>query len=237
MKNTIPILCKNANGKVIYLVYWLIFCCPTSPCSVSSSNDGITCVKSWRMIDALMYGANPTAMIEKLSNEPHNNITKYPNPDVSNVLLTNCVICTNGTGINTRSLYTNNAPSVNNSLFLIFLFVNNSLMICVNPDIIISVMIKKENHRDDDYSSVSVVAFGAVPPALFIFLIADAENFSIPSNVSFLENSPLPSIFTGVSVLLIYPPFLSVSFETILSIASSVWRSARFMIAYSVTSL
>lgn len=56
---------------------------------------------------------------------------------------------------------------------------------------------------DDDYSSVSVAFFGAVPPALFIFSIADAENFSIPSNVSFFENSPFHSIFTGVSVVLI----------------------------------
>ena len=98
-------------------------------------------------------------------------------------------------------------------------------------------MIKKENHRDDDYSSVAVVCFGAVPPALFIFSIADAENFSIPSNVSFLENSQFPSIFTGVSVVLIYPPFLRISLETILSIDASVCKSERLMIAYSVTSL
>lgn len=89
------------------------------------------------MIDALMYGARPTAITEKLSKDPHNNITKYPNPDVSNVLVTNSWICTNGTGINTSNLYTNNAPNVKRSLFLIFLFVNNSLMIRVNPDIII----------------------------------------------------------------------------------------------------
>jgi len=80
------------------------------------------------MIDALMYGASPIAMIEKLSNAHQRSITKYPSPDhvASIVLLINAVISTKGTGIKTSSLYNANIAKVNMIFFLSDLFSKTS---------------------------------------------------------------------------------------------------------------
>ncbi|EKD25396.1 MAG: hypothetical protein ACD_80C00070G0003 [uncultured bacterium (gcode 4)] len=106
MKNTIPIDWRNANGTERYLVYCWIFCCPASPCSVSSSSFGTTEPRSCMMMDALMKGANPTAIKANWSNDPHNSMIKYPIPEspVLMVLDISILISTNGTGINTKSL-------------------------------------------------------------------------------------------------------------------------------------
>ena len=51
-------------------MYWVIFCCPTSPSLRSLSSDGITTVSSCSMIDAVMYGMIPSAKIAKRWSEP-----------------------------------------------------------------------------------------------------------------------------------------------------------------------
>ena len=101
MKNTIPIHCKNANGIDKYLVYWLIFCCHASHSSVNCSKLGITAHNNCIMIDALMYGESHIAMIEKLSNDHHIIITKYPNPLelIAHICHIKLSISTKGTGI------------------------------------------------------------------------------------------------------------------------------------------
>ena len=67
------------------------------------------------MIDALMKGANPTAMMANSFNDPHKSMTKYHNPESLVVLMVldiSVVISTNGTGINTKSLYNASIKSV-----------------------------------------------------------------------------------------------------------------------------
>ena len=58
------------------------------------------------MMDALMKGASPTAMIANWSNDHQRSMIKYHKPEshVLMVLSISAVISTNGTGINTISL-------------------------------------------------------------------------------------------------------------------------------------
>ena len=106
MKNTIPIDWRNANGTDKYLVYCCIFCCPVSPNSVSSSSFGTTEPRSCMMIDALMKGANPTAINANWFNYHHKSMMKYPIPELPVLIVfdISAVMFTNGTGINTKSL-------------------------------------------------------------------------------------------------------------------------------------
>ena len=129
MKNTIPIDWRNANGTERYLVYCWIFCCPVSPSSVSSSSFGTTEPRSCMMIDALMKGANPTAMIANSFNDPHKSMTKYHNQESAVVLMVldiSVVIFTNGTGMNTKSLYNASITNVKMIFFFIVGFSRNS---------------------------------------------------------------------------------------------------------------
>lgn len=73
------------------------------------------------MIDALMKGANPTAINANWSNDPHKSIIKYPTPEVVvlAVLAISAVISTNGTGIKTKSLYNASITRVKIILFFI----------------------------------------------------------------------------------------------------------------------
>ena len=139
MKYTIPIDCKNANGNVNHLVYCWIFCVHCCHCSCSSSRWGTTACNSCIIIDALMYGINHTAIIEKLSSVHQRSIAKYSSqlPDCI-VLAISCHTSTNGTGINTRNLYTTRIAIVYKSFFLIDLLVNISLMYLMNCSMIAS---------------------------------------------------------------------------------------------------
>ena len=75
------------------------------------------------IIDALMNGINPTAMIENCSNVPHKSIAKYSKPPPDCIVLdAQVVISTNGTGIYTNSLYRAKIANVKSSFFLIDLF-------------------------------------------------------------------------------------------------------------------
>jgi len=124
---TDPIPCKKANGKVRYLVYWLIFAWPTSPCSESSSTAGTITPRSCIIIDAVIYGEIPIAIKANLSKAPPRSITKYQNSEPAlRVWLIKAVISANGIGIKTNSLYIANIPMVNRILFLIFLFPKTS---------------------------------------------------------------------------------------------------------------
>lgn len=79
-------------------------------------------------MDALIYAANPTAMIENWSRDQPNSIRKYPNPELPElmVLVIIAVISTNGTGINTKSLYTAKITKVKIIFFLIVGFSRTS---------------------------------------------------------------------------------------------------------------
>ena len=71
-----------------------------------------------------MKGASPTAMIANSFNDHHNNMIKYPIPEsvVVDVLVISAVIFTNGTGINTKSLYKASIASVKIIFFFILGF-------------------------------------------------------------------------------------------------------------------
>lgn len=68
-------------------------------------------------------------MIEKFSSVPQSNIAKYsrphhPCPSVHQII---CDVSANGTGINTRNLYTTRIIIVKSNFFLTDLFVNISV--------------------------------------------------------------------------------------------------------------
>ena len=107
IKYVIPIHCKNAIGTVNNLVYWLILFWPTSHCSVNSSKEGITVLKSWSIIDDVIYGETQIAIIAKFSNAHHINITRYQNhpaAHASNVDHIKDDKLTNGTGMKINNL-------------------------------------------------------------------------------------------------------------------------------------
>src|SRR3989338_5997576 len=73
-----PYDCSNDRGSARYRVYWLIFCLPYSPSFERFSNAGMIIVKSWTMIEAVIYGATPIATMEKFSNPPPEKIFSKP---------------------------------------------------------------------------------------------------------------------------------------------------------------
>ena len=58
-----PIAWTIERATVPYRVYCVIFLRPSSPSFASFSKYGMTAWRSWRMIDALMYGMMPRAKI------------------------------------------------------------------------------------------------------------------------------------------------------------------------------
>jgi len=61
---------KAERAIVPYRVYWVIFFRPASPSLARRSRAGTTTVRSWRMIDAEMYGMMPRAKMVKLRRLP-----------------------------------------------------------------------------------------------------------------------------------------------------------------------
>ena len=51
----------RARTTVPYRVYWVIFLRPSSPSLASFSKYGTTACRSWKMMEALMYGMMPRA--------------------------------------------------------------------------------------------------------------------------------------------------------------------------------
>jgi len=120
IKYIIHIDCKNANGNVNHLVYFCICICQTSPSSCNSSNLGTTAVSNCIIIDALMKGIKPTAIIENCSNVHPKSIAKNSKPQVVVFTASRKIsIFTKGTGITTNNLYITNQIKVYNNFFLI----------------------------------------------------------------------------------------------------------------------
>ena len=71
--------CKRASATVKYLVYSTIFFLPSSPSCCNSSSAGIAIVKSWIMIELVIYGVMLSASTLRLSNEPPVIALKNPN--------------------------------------------------------------------------------------------------------------------------------------------------------------
>src|SRR5580698_4325381 len=60
-----PVDCRIARPMVRYLVYCVIFAWPDWPSFLSVSSRGMTTVRSWRMMLAVMYGMMPSANTDK----------------------------------------------------------------------------------------------------------------------------------------------------------------------------
>ncbi len=93
---------------VPYRVYWVIFLLPDSPSLESFSRVGTTTVRSWRIIDALMYGMMPRAKTESLSSPPPANMSIKPRklPAWDAIKAAKALPFTPGVGIWTPMRYT-----------------------------------------------------------------------------------------------------------------------------------
>ena len=67
------------STMVPYRVYWVIFLRPISPSFDSFSRYGQMTVRSWRMIDAEMYGMIPSAKIVRRRRFPPTKRSARPN--------------------------------------------------------------------------------------------------------------------------------------------------------------
>ena len=92
----------SAKATVRYRVVWVIFFWPTAPWSRHSSSFGITVVRSWMMIELVMYGITPRPkMASRVSAPPENRFKNPRTPDAPAFAWSNCTCAyeTPGTGM------------------------------------------------------------------------------------------------------------------------------------------
>ncbi len=163
-----PMPCTMHRPTVARRVHSMIFWRPVGPSCCNCLSVGTTCPRSWKMIDAEMYGMTPSPKIVECPNAPpENTVTNWaarpaavPSLTCCSKNFASCSWLTPGTGIQYPMRYTASIASVKRILVRSSAIRNTLMKACSMPLVRLSVRStpKRSYVRADDRADVCVTS-------------------------------------------------------------------------------